>query len=218
MENNEKKIDREKLLSQVTQELKEIDDLQEIENIIVDNSIEFMFDSQVFRVRKPNRSERLDIKSMKNKKQNELFKDPANVTEPELIEILLQRDNPIDIPQMRKNIHSIQQKIENLAIRLTESPIPNDRKTLLEEIQTLRLEQVSIQLEMSEKLSSCIEKQLLDFLREYIVYVVLEKKVDEKWVKFFKSYDQFMGTNSEFEDKLIYRATHYLAILLQNDE
>ena len=218
MENADKKIDREKLLAQVTQELKEIDDIQEIENLIVDNSVEFLFDSRTYRVRKPNRSERLDIKAMKNKKQNELFKDPANVTETELVDILLQRQNPIDIPQMRKNIHGIQQKIENLAIRLTESPIPNDRQTLLEEIKALRFEQVTIQLEMSERLSSCIEKQLLDFLREYIVYVVLEKKVDEKWIKFFKSYEQFMGTNSEFEDKLIYRATHYLAVLMQNDE
>lgn len=218
MENNEPKIDRQELLAQVTKELKELDDLEEMESLIQDNTIEFSFEGQTFRVRKPNRSEKLNIRSVKNKKQNELLKDPGNVTEEELIDTLLKRQAPIDIPKMRQEIKSIQQKIDNLAIRLTECPVPNDRTKIIEEIHSLRYEQVSIQYQVSDRLSSCVEKQLRDFLREYIVYVVLEKKDSDKWVKFFKSYAHFMNSNSEFEDKLIYRATHYMAILLQNDE
>lgn len=214
----DQKIDREKFLAEVTQELKELDDLQEMESLIKDNTIEFSFDEKVFRVRKPNRSEKLQIRSIKYKKHTELLRDPGNVTEAELIQALLQRNTPIDVAKMRQEIKTLQQKIEPLAIRLTECQIPNDRKKIVEEINGIRYEQVSVQLEMSEHLASCIEKQLLDYLREYIVFVVLEQKDGDKWVKVFESYDRFMSSCSDFEDKLIYRATHFLAILLQSDE
>lgn len=217
MEENEQKISKEKLLEDVTRELKELDDLEEMESLIQDNTIEFSYDNQTFRVRKPNRSEKLDIRSMKNKKQNELLKDPANVTEVELIEILLKRPIPVDVPKMRQEVKTLQQKIDNLAIRLTECPFPNDREKIVEQIHSVRYEQVAIQYRISDLLSSCVEKQLKDFVQEYIVYSVLEKKADTGWGKYLKSYELFMNSCSDSDDRLIYRATYYMALLLHND-
>jgi len=217
MDETKKSEDREKMLAQVTQELKNLDELEEMESLIQNNSIEFSYQGQAFRVRKPTRLEKLEVRSAKNKKQNELLRDSSNVTEVELIDTLLKRQIPVNIPQMRHEVHTLQQKIEEMAVRLTECQLPNDRKKIIEQIQGLRYEQLTLQLRISDLLSCCVEKQLRDFLREFLVYVVLETKSEDKWVKYFKSYDQFMASNSDFDDKLIYRAAHYLAILLKDE-
>ena len=210
--------ERKKLLEEVLERLRELDDLGDIEDLIKNNTIEFEFNGSWFRVRKPYRQERQDIKVVKNKKLNELLKDPDNVVEEELIKILLKRSHPVDIPQLRQNIRNLQTRIDQMAVQLTESLNKKDRETLLNEIDSLRYQRVSIQYEIDRFLSSCVEKQLKDFIQEYIVYVILEKKTDEEWKRYFKTYEDFMKSTDEAEDRLIYKAVQYLAALLHYED
>lgn len=209
---------RKKLLEDVLARLRELDDLGDIEDLVKNNTIEFEFNGSWYRVRKPFRQERQEIKVVKNKKLNELLKDPDNVVEEELIKILLKRSYPVDISQMRQNIRNLQSRIDQMAVRLTESLNNKDRETLLNEIDSLRYQRVSIQYEIDRFLSSCVEKQLKDFIQEYIVYVILEEKSDDGWKRYFKSYEEFMGSTEEAEDRLIYKATQYLAALLHYED
>ena len=214
---NTQGIDRQKILAEVTEKLNELDELQEVEGMIQNNTIEFQYNGTIYRVRKPNRREREELRLVKNKKQTQLLKDPNNVTEEELIKILLDRSIPVDIPKMRQDIRAFQQKIESLAVDITETASKPDRDKLIEQAESLRYEQLNLQYRINELLSSCVEKQLKDFIQEYLVYVVLEKKADADWVKYFKSYDEFMDSANEDDDNLIYRAAHYMAALLHRD-
>jgi len=214
---NAQGIDRQKILAEVTEKLNELDELQEAEGMIENNTIEFQYNGSIYRVRKPNRREREELRLVKNKKQTQLLKDPNNVTEEELIKILLDRSVPVDIPKMRQDIRTIQQKIELLAVDITETASKPDRDKLIGEAESLRYEQLNVQYRINELLSSCVEKQLKDFIQEYLVYIVLEKKSDTDWVKHFKSYDEFMNSTNEDDDNLIYRAAHYIAALLHRD-
>jgi len=214
---NAQGIDRQKILAEVTEKLNELDELQEAEGMIENNTIEFQYNGSIYRVRKPNRREREELRLVKNKKQTQLLKDPDNVTEEELIKVLLDRSVPVDIPKMRQDIRTFQQKIESLAVDITETASKPDRDKLIDQAESLRCEQLNLQYRINELLSSCVEKQLKDFIQEYLVYIVLEKRTDTNWVKHFKNYDEFMNSANEDDDNLIYRAAHYMAALLHKD-
>jgi hypothetical protein len=219
MENEvtEHKVDRKKLLAEVNERIKELDDLQETEDMIRDNTIEFQFDLKTYRVRKPGRRERQELREIKNKKKNQLLRDPENVTEEELIQLYLNRSQPVDIPKMRLDIKTLQHKIDQVAVRIIETPHPKDRDELEKQAEALKYDQIALQYRITELLSTCVEEQLKNYVQEYLVYLLLEEKTADGWQRHFQSYDDFMNCDDDDEDRLIYRATYYLSVLLYRD-
>jgi len=217
-ETNEKeKVDKKKLLAEVNERLKELDELHDVEEMIQHNTIEFQFDTKSYRVRKPDRRERQELREVKNKKKNQLLRDPENVTEEELVHLYLNRAQPVDIPKMRQEIRTLQHKIDQLAVRIIDARRVgnvNGSEQLEKEAEKIKYEQMSLQYRIGELLSTCVEEQLKNYIQEYLVYLLLEEKTSDGWHRYFKSYDDFMNSSDEDEDRLIYRATYYLSALL----
>jgi len=90
----------------------------------------------------------------------------------------------------------------------------NGSEQLEKEAEKIKYEQMSLQYRIGELLSTCVEEQLKNYIQEYLVYLLLEEKTSDGWHRYFKSYDDFMNSSDEDEDRLIYRATYYLSALL----
>lgn len=207
-----------KLLNDTSQKINELEQLEIIEEMLRDNIYEFKYIDDWYRVKKPGRGARQELREAKNKKKNELLRDSSNVTEEELLKLYLNRDIPVDISAMRKKIVAYQHKIEDLAKAVIEQPVDSEKEKLMQNIEDYQYQQRSIQLEINELLNSCIEKQLKDFVQEYLVFVALEKKhEDGTWKRCFSSYAEFMDADDRL-DQLIYRATYYFTVLILKNE
>jgi len=219
MENEIKKPTDEKLkmLADVNERIQELDELQEVEDMIQNNSIIWDVEGKSYRVKKPGRRERQEVKTLKNKKKTELIYEVNIVSEEELIQAYLRKESPIDIPKMRDQILDLQRKIESLAIRLIESQIDSEKKKYEVEIESLQQEQTKISYDIRDLLDCSLEKQLKDFVQEYLICMCFEIKVDDVWQRYYKSYDDFMNSNDNNEDRLISQATWYFSVLINRD-
>lgn len=214
----ENKVNKTELLAEFNERFNELDELKEVEEMIQDNTIEFPFEEQDYRVRKPGRRERNEIKNIRIKEKNKLLKESGNITEEELIQMYLNRETPIDIPKMRQQIKDLQHKIDKLAVVFIETPIDSEKKKIEAECQDLQMEQLELIYKIDDCLNTSVEKQLKSFVQEYMIYLCLEKRIESNWERHYKSYDAFMDVNDEKEDQLVYKATWYFAVLINKDD
>lgn len=217
-ETKEKEVDKLALLKEVNEKIKEMDDIDEVEGMIQNSCIEFDCDNEFFRVKKPGRLEKLELRKLKTKKKNELLRDPDSVTEKELVDIYLNRSTPIDIEAMRIQIKMIQRDIENMAKRFVETPIESDRKDLEVELTLMQEKQNELFYEISELMDSSMEKQLRDYVQEFLISLCLEKKTTGGWAKYYKDYDDFMSAEGDKDEDLLYKATWYFSVLINKND
>ena len=69
---------------------------------------------------------------------------------------------------------------------------PADIETLEVSIEEIRHKQQEFFFEKEELLKYCIEKQLDDFVKFYLIYLLLEIKNEDKWERVYKSFNEFM--------------------------
>lgn len=210
--------DKAKMIIEATKKFKELQNLSVMEDMLENNIQEFQFNNKLYRVKKPGRGQKIEIREALNRKQNELLRNPDTATEEELIQLYLKQTPPKDIKSMRKKIERLQKNVETLAEQITEQEIESEKKKLLQSQDDIIYEQHSIQSEINFLLSSSMEKQLHDYLTDYIIIVCLEVQIEEnKWERYFKTYEEFYNANDE-QDNLIYMSNYYMAmILFQND-
>lgn len=213
----DKKIDKTKLLKDVSEKLNELDELNEVEEMIQDNAIEFDFEEKIYRVRKLNRREKHEIKAVMNKEKYRLLNEET-ATEEELIQIYLNRKKPINIPALRQEIKNLQVKIEKLAVNYIECNIDSEKKKIEAQCEDLKMEQLEIMYKIDDCFNISLEYQLKAFVQEYMIYLCLEKQDGEKWSHYYKDYDAFMDATGEKEDKLVYKATYYFNELINRNE
>lgn len=209
MENND-------IINKALEVMRENEQIEETKELIASNTKEFVFEEKIYRVRKPKKIEKQQIRDLMNKYRIELLRDPKNTTAEELIKLYLKRDIPIDIPKKEKQIRQLQSQIENLAIPAIEAVAENIQEKKVEEILRLQREQKEIQYEIYELLSCSIEHQIKEYIQQILIVFCLEKQEENNWVKVFNSYDHFMS--DENNDKLIFKAAYYLAKLMNNEE
>lgn len=203
-----------KLSQDVTKKIKELNELEKVEDLIKDNKIEFTYKEKKYRVRKPNLKEKSDIRNKTNKKYVELLDDDDFILREQLISKL--KKNGVDINAMDRKINELQAEIETVQVKL--API-KDKKTievLEKEIESLTQKQQLASIDIREYLEPCIETELTDFGNLYMIYTLLEKhskciEGDFSWVKVFDSYDNFLKTD---DDDLIGQATYYLSLII----
>lgn len=206
-----------KLLAQVNAKLKKLDEIQKVEEMIQDNSIEWKIDGVEYRVRKPGRRERQEVRTAKHKRKTQLVFEENVVSEEDLIKAYMTKETPIDIQKMRDEIKQIQQKIDDFAIPLIENPVESEKAKMEEEIDDLSYEQTKIMYDINDYLDCSLEQQLKEYVQEYLVFACLDRKTDNGWVRHYPTYEDFMNTD-EKEDDLVYQATWYFAVLINREE
>jgi hypothetical protein len=188
--------DEQKLaMETVAKRLRELNDLDMLEQYLSNNVNEFTMNDKIYRVRKPNSLEKEVANKERMKKYFTMLKDADYMFRKDLEK--LYKTKNVDLTAMDRETKNLFVSEQNLLKRLGVSSDPSDIKLLEEEIETLRSQQQEIFVEKEELLKYCIEKQLDDFLKMFLIYLVLEVKEGDKWEKVYKSFDEFMTSTDE---------------------
>lgn len=201
---------RKELAKEAMKALSELEETTRLEEIIKDNMIEFKVLEDTYRVRKPDFNERQEMDTARRKKYLEFIKDETYLFRKQWVEQYKKKD--IDIDAMENKVRTLDGEIKDTLLRLAKSQEPKDIAQLKDQVLKLREEQFNISMEVTDLLSHSIENQLLVYINSYTTYLVLEKKVEEKWVRAYSSYDEFMKSN----DKAIENAFYYINMLIYN--
>lgn len=202
---------RKELATKINTKINELNDVERLEQLIKDNKVEFEVEKVTYRVQKPNYRKSEEIRHQRNMKKIELLENDKYKLREELIR--LYRRNGKDIKEMERRIASFPSRIEPIQERLALATAPKDIKLFKEEIKKLEEQQITLIIEKNECLEGCIESQITEYANLYMVYLVTEKKVDAKWIKAFKTYEEFLEN-----DEVIIQGSNYLSLLIYKRE
>lgn len=205
----EKKIERRKIAKEALKAINELEETTKLESVVKDNKVEFKEGEDIFRVRKPTFLETQEIGVIKRKKYINLVDDGSYLFKKQWVEKY--KSKGIDVDKMEDDINRMQDDIKKLLLRLAEAKDKKEVSKLKEEILKVRDKQCNLSMEKTDLLSYSIEDQLLIHVNSYTTYLVLEKKVGDKWERYFKSYKEF----SESEKwNLVNKAFYYINLLI----
>jgi len=203
----EKEQTRKEMAKEFNEKLTEMNEVEKLKNLLKDNKVEFEVEGVAYRVRKSNYKETVECSNQKTMKKIELLENPKFKLKKELIR--LYKQNGIDIEKMEQNINAFTAEIENIQEKLAVTTIPSDMDMLKKEIKEIQEKQIELILEKTEHLEGCIENQVIQYANLYMVYLVTDKKVEDKWVKAFANFEEFMNN-----DNVIIQATNYVSLLV----
>jgi predicted nucleic acid-binding Zn-ribbon protein len=117
----------------------------------------------------------------------------------------------IDIDKMEHDVSELQNEIHALLLRLAKTENKADVETLKAEIIEKKGRQAQIHVEKSDLLNYSIEDQLIVEVNSYYSYLALEKKVEDKWERVFKTHKEFVESKDE---ALVNKTFYYINFLI----
>lgn len=205
-------VEQEKLIMDVANKLKELNEIDALEQLIKDNKNEFMFQSNHYRVRKPNPIEKEQANKERMKKYVDMLKDPAYVFKQTLID--LYKTKGIHIDKFDLDVKNLSYQEKNLLNRLYGNEAPNEIESIEKDIYEIRQKQQDLFFQKEDLLKYCIEHKIEEFLKMYLVFQVLEINKDGKWERVYKSYEEFMTSTEEL---LQAKAAQIFALIADNE-
>jgi len=202
-------------IAKVQTQVEQINDLGVIADIIKNNEIEFTYKEVKYRVKKPKFNQKLDANNERIRRYIVLLKDPANLVEKDLIEVYKTRG--IDIADMDKQYESLENQKKDLMLKLGKGLSDNLTKEELDifkkEIDKISNDQRDIVIKKSLLLDSSIESQINLFIYTYLAYLIVEKLVDDIWIRGWKYYDSFLNEDENLINIIVWNST-----LISRDE
>jgi len=199
-------------VNKIKAELGDEIDLNKLNESIQDNQVEFIYDNVTYRAITPTHLQRQEAYQAKLKKHIIFLKDEAYETEENLKIIYKKRG--IDIDGMFTQIKQIDKKSKDLMYNLgrgiKEGKPESNLEEYKKEIRKLNDESNTISMKRSELLELSIENQALMYLYNYLTYLIIEKKEEEKWVRAWVDYDAYLTS----EQKLITLASYNASLVL----
>lgn len=202
---------KQQIMQEVTKKLTELNEMEQIAHFLKSNVNEFLYKEKTYRVHSPKALEKDECNHERMKRYLEMLKDPNYKFRKEWIE--LYKEKGIDIVRMELNSRNAYLEEQDLLLRLGKTEDVKDIETLKKRIIGLRADQSQIFMEKEDLLKYCIEKQLEDFVRFYLLYLLLEVKTVDTWTRVFKSYAEFQACD---DDLLLGRAAQVLAAIVYN--
>lgn len=204
--------DKEQLITDVAKKIKELNELDSLEQLLKDNKHEFILKDKHYRVRKPTGIEKDEANKERMKKYFDMLKDPAYMFRKQLLALYKKKN--VDVEAMEKTIKDLYLQEKSFYKKLAVTEDKADIEVIEQEIEDRRRQQQELFYEKEELLKYCIEKQLDDFLKIYLVYLCLEVKQNDKFERVYKSYSEFI----EADDELLQaKAAQLLAVMIYNE-
>lgn len=212
-EKEEKKIINEETAKKIKDEIQKSIDLNKVEDLVKKSEIEFEYKKVNYRVRQPTFKEKQEAYQQRIKKYTELLQNDEFMLEEDLKAQYKKRG--IDIDKMTSEINQLETDKSNFKFKLgkllkEKKGTEKDKQALTKEIEDITSRQQLISIKKTNLLQFSIESQSLIYVYSYITYLITEKKVEDKWVKAFGSYEKF--TNSL--DELVNRASWYASLVM----
>ena len=204
----------EEVTKKAIEQLRELNEITKLSEQIKDNQIKFVHKDITYRVRLTTFKEEEEIRKVRNKKFIELLDEDGMVLKETLVKKYLKKG--INVDEIDIKIKSINRAIEKNQKML--APIENEKiaNNLEKDIITLLDNLETLAIKKSELLDFCLENELINYMNNYLVYLVLEKEIEKtKFVRAFKNYESFM----QCQDKtLLVGAINNLSYLLNKEE
>ena len=204
--------DRNQIAQDVATKLKELNEMDVLEQYLQNNVNEFMFQEKIYKVHKPNSIEKEQANKERMIRYFSMLKDYNYMFRKDLVKLYNSRG--LDVDNFDREIKKQALKENKLLKQLNGTTDVKDIEVLEKEIEALRIKQQELALEKDELMKYCIEQQLEDFLKMYLIYMVLEVKNGEVWDKVYKSFDDFMKSP---DDLLQAKAAQVFAVMLYHE-
>jgi hypothetical protein len=198
--------------------------LDEVENLIKNNEIEFEYAEVRYKVKKPSFSQKQIIYKKRIEFYTKFLKDENYLLEKDLKAEYLKRN--IDIDAMQTKIYNLQLQKESLYLKLGENIKNNasdpELQLLKNEIQKINSDIQIITIEKTNLLEMSIETQVLIQSYSYLTFLVTEKYIkgkdlgdgnkepDPGWVKVWNNYEDFLAS----DEILINKSSFYTSLLV----
>lgn len=200
-------------IAKVKKEVKDITNMDYVEDLIKDNSIEFKYNDETYRVIKPSFAHKEEVNRKRIEKYTELLKDENALLEADLIALYKKRN--IDIDDMTKKYEDLNSKRNDSMLKLGKAIKDKQPKGNLEkyknEIKTLNGEMQILALHKTVLLDSSIESQINVFVYTYLSYLIAQKKVQNKgktkWAKAWKDYQDFVDEEEGLVNQIVWYGT-----------
>jgi hypothetical protein len=187
-------------------------DLNNIEELLKKNEIEFEFLGTKYRVIKATFQQKNEAYKKKLEKFTELLQDSKYMLEEDLKAIYKKRG--IDIDAITQQMTTIETKRTDLLYKLGEAlknkASEDDLKTLKNEIIKLQEDQQMLSIKKTNLLQASIESQSLLYTYQYLTFIVTQKLVNEQWVKAWETFDEFLNS----PDTLVNTASFNASIII----
>lgn len=195
----------------IQKEISEAVDVYKIEDLLKSNEYEFNVKETTYKVRKPTFKEREEAFQKKLEKYMSLLKDDNYVLENDLKKLYLKKG--VDIDALQKIIDNKIRERDNFMLKLGEalknkSP-DNELEIIRKEIDEITTDINNKSIERTNLLGPSIENQCTIYFFVYLTYLVTEKKVEEKWVRAWNSFEEYQKSSSE----LVNRASFYASLI-----
>ena len=196
----------------ILDKIKEDHDLSKFEELVKDNKIEFEFDGQKYQVRMLNVAEKDELDSLRRKKFGQLIQDKDILLEKDLIRVYKERG--LDLEEINEQIRKLDTERYSITLKLGESIADKIGEAVLKEyknqINNLQDKIYILALQKSSLLTYSLENQLTNYVVKVLTYLSLEIYKDEKYVKAFKSIEDF---EKNVNEKLIEKSIYYSMLL-----
>jgi len=183
---------------------------------IENNELEFEIDGQLYRTRKASYAEKQKANNFRMKKFTHLLKDADCLLEKDLKK--LYKDRGINLDNMDKEIRELTKQQQNLMLELGKGIKAKRAKPELEkykeEIINITNSIQGVALEKQQLLEFSLENRVLMELYSYLIWMVSEKKVGDKWENIWATYDDFLNTKP---GKLLTEVTQKGAIVIAEE-
>jgi hypothetical protein len=197
----------------IVNKMEEESNLSKVADMLKDNKIEFTHKEVLYRVRLLTVGEKDELDVSRKRKFGELLKDANILFAKEIIK--LYKEKGIDI---EKDIDEVISKLNSqevdVQIQLGEAISKKEADSVLkayeEKIYNIRIEKRILSTQKIILLENCFENLLEGYIYKCLVYLSLEKKQDEEWVKVYNSLVEF---NNEMDSDLVIKSGELSSIL-----
>jgi hypothetical protein len=203
---------KEEITTEMTEKLNQLKAMDETRELVRDNVNEFSYKNKLYRVHRPLSWEKDEIKNQRTIKYTEFLENPNYRFKKQLVILLAEKG--VDVLAMERDAQKLFNEEKNLLKRLAQTTTEPDITTIKKDIEDVRVLQEENFVEREGLLQYCIEKQLEDHCRFYLLYLVLEVKNSDAWEKVYKTYQDFQNAD---DDIMLGRAAQILAYLIYNE-
>jgi len=205
---------KEKIKEEVKEKISQLDAVEIMKDFINDNKQEFVIKDITYRIRPLNAQEKAMARKERSRKLKELLDDSTWLLQKQLIQKY--KDRGVDIENMKVIIRKLESEKESVELRLLEVKDTKDKDDFEKKIIDIKTKQMELAREISDLLSDSLEEELLLHDNSYVLWLSLEKKVEDKYIRAFDNFDDFI--NIDDNDLMITAGYYYTVMGMKKNE
>jgi hypothetical protein len=203
-------------IEEANKKLIEMLNLTDIEDLLKSNEKIFEYESETYRIKKPNFKQKQEAYTKRVEKFTELLRNDKYLLEEDLKTSYKKRGIDLDI--ITTEITNKSKRRDALMLQLGEglksgSP-ESDLLAYKKEIELINDELQTLSYKKTSLLEFSIESQVMIFTYSYLAFILAEKKVEETFVRLWNTWDDFQNS----KEVLINKFTYYVTMMSSMQE